>query len=95
MRTSIILPFFLVILGAKCDNFAPEANAKLMLNLMKSLQEEKNQVFSPASLMKAINMLYYGMSDESRQIMNKNQEFFPQDFQTFMKDTKVGIVLIF
>ena len=58
-------------------NFVADTNADLTANILKNgvSSREENLVFSPASLMYGIAMLYEGMGDSSRRVINNALNF--------------------
>ena len=59
------------------SNFVADTNADLTAKILKNgvSNREENLVFSPASLMYGIAMLYEGMGDSSRRVINNALNF--------------------
>merc|ERR1712156_1059124 len=77
----LLVPFVLQLLVSEIGVSAqiqtgsvPKSNADLALNVLQGLQNEgkTNPFFSPTSVFYGLSMLYYGMGDTSRNIMNSS-----------------------
>ncbi len=70
-----------------------EATAKMGLEVLKSqleASESGNVLFSPASLMNGLAMLYYGLGDPSRQALKSSPVInFPDDEASLKKQFQV------
>ena len=89
------LTYFSYTLAISDQNFVPKANADLTFDLMKILRSGKNEVntvFSPSSLMMGVAMLYQGMGDKSRKIMQQSMDF--PDTAKFNRDYQVQTLTI-
>lgn len=83
--------------SAESDFAVSQANGEFTVNFLKTLiPQGKNVAFSPASLFTGLAMLYEGMGDSSRQILNRalnlpaNHATFAEEFAVSSKKTKIG-----
>ena len=72
-------------------NSIAESNADLMVKILGKVGENGNIFFSPASLMYGVAMLYEGMDDRSRRVVN-NALNFPSDVNDFRRQFAVSFV---
>ena len=92
----IHLVLLLAFFNAASSNSIANSNADLTAKLLEKIVSEdrgENLIFSPASLMYGIAMLYEGMDDRSRRVVN-NALNFPSDVNDFRRQFAVSFILL-
>ena len=92
----IHLVLLLAFFNAASSNSIANSNADLTAELLEKIVSEdrgENLIFSPASLMYGIAMLYEGMDDRSRRVVN-NALNFPSDVNDFRRQFAVSFILL-
>ena len=92
----IHLVLLLAFFNAATSNSIADSNADLTAKLMEEIVSDgsgENLIFSPASLMYGIAMLYEGMDDRSRRVVN-NALNFPSDVNDFRRQFAVSFILL-
>ena len=85
----IHLVLLLALFKGSLANSIAESNADLTVKILGKVGENGNLFFSPASLMYGVAMLYEGMDDRSRRVVN-NALNFPSDVNDFRRQFAVS-----